>query len=190
MTVAYARVDYFTASVACDCGQSDDGAAVRSYHTATACERHGNLEEDHHYELDAPEGIEDLGDEEDEYEVLCPDCLNEADQDDWEIESHPDDSEEVDTEVHVWCGDCGREIEFGWSHPDRGGRIWPAECNDFNRWRCWPEPRFIESWHAKGWLRPLRVGEAAARLGHPGTTDYVQLGKSGPMLSSSLSRRA
>jgi hypothetical protein len=68
-------------------------------------------------------------------------------------------------DLHViHCAECDREIEFGWSHPDRGGRIWPAECADFNPWKCWPEPRYTEPWLAKGWIRPdMRIksgGEA------------------------------
>ena len=64
---------------------------------------------------------------------------------------------EVDEDSHeffVLCAGCEREIEFGWSHPDRGGRIWPAESSDFNPWKSWPEPRYRESWRIKGWLRP------------------------------------
>ena len=57
-------------------------------------------------------------------------------------------------EFHVCCNGCNREIEFGWSHPDRGGRIWPAECSDFNPWKCWAESRYIEKWKDKDWLRP------------------------------------
>lgn len=57
-------------------------------------------------------------------------------------------------QFYVNCVGCKREIEFGWSHPDRGGRIWPAECDDFNPWKSWPEPRYRDSWHKKNWLRP------------------------------------
>ena len=57
-------------------------------------------------------------------------------------------------EYYVACMGCDREIEFGWSHRDRGGRIWPSECIDFNPWLCWPEPRYREKWAKKKWLRP------------------------------------
>jgi hypothetical protein len=62
--------------------------------------------------------------------------------------------DEDSEEFYVKCNGCNREIEFGWSHPDRGGRIWPSECTDFNPWRCWPEPRYREQWANKGWLKP------------------------------------
>lgn len=76
---------------------------------------------------------------------------------DWEIEGSFPEGEELDldsVEFFVNCADCDREIEFGWSHPDRMGRIWPAECSDFNPWKSWPEPRYRENWKNKNWLRP------------------------------------
>jgi hypothetical protein len=53
----------------------------------------------------------------------------------------------------VNCTGCDREIEFGWSQPDRGGGIYPAECSDFNPEILWPEPRYLNSWHEKHWLK-------------------------------------
>ena len=53
----------------------------------------------------------------------------------------------------VNCASCDREIEFGWSQPNRGGRIFPVECSDFILGEIWPEPRYLDSWHQKGWLR-------------------------------------
>jgi hypothetical protein len=53
----------------------------------------------------------------------------------------------------VNCAGCDREIEFGWSEPDRGGRIYPAECSDFIPEKIWPEPRYLNSWHEKDWLK-------------------------------------
>lgn len=57
---------------------------------------------------------------------------------------------------YLRCDDCDREIEFGWSHPNRGGRIWPVEASCFNPWKSWPEPRYRKSWQRKGWLHPSR----------------------------------
>ena len=75
-------------------------------------------------------------------------------------ENEDDEAEEIEIvedtqEFYVRCEGCNREIEFGWSHPGWGGRIWPAECTDFNPWKCWPEPRYREKWAKKGWLRPV-----------------------------------
>ncbi|MGB3478357.1 MAG: hypothetical protein WBB67_04270 [bacterium] len=72
-------------------------------------------------------------------------------------ENEENEEAEVDEdseEFYLRCNGCNKEIEFGWSHPDRGGRIWPSECIDFNPWLCWPEPRYREKWAKKGWLRP------------------------------------
>lgn len=54
---------------------------------------------------------------------------------------------------YVNCASCDREIEFGWSQPNRGGRIFPVECSDFVPGDTWPEPRYLDSWQQKGWLR-------------------------------------
>jgi hypothetical protein len=53
----------------------------------------------------------------------------------------------------VRCQACEREIEFGWSHPDLGGRIWPAEASCFNPGLSVPEKRYRQAWRKKGWLR-------------------------------------
>ena len=66
-------------------------------------------------------------------------------------ESDDDDS---DIAFYVHCDGCDREIEFEWSHPDRGSRIWPVECEGFNSWKSWPETRYKEKWAKKNWIRP------------------------------------
>jgi hypothetical protein len=53
---------------------------------------------------------------------------------------------------YVNCAGCDREIEFGWSQPNRSGLIFPTECSDFNPKGIWPEPRYLGSWHKKHWL--------------------------------------
>jgi len=95
----------------------------------------GPLEEDHHWHYEEKEKIAEFTEEE---------------------ERGPDErKEDTDSvEFYVNCADCDLEIEFGWSHPGRAGRIWPAECSDFNSWKCWPEPRYREAWIKKDWIRP------------------------------------
>ena len=56
-------------------------------------------------------------------------------------------------EFYVNCESCDREIEFGWSQPNRGGRIFPVECSDFIPGEVWPEPRYLASWQQRHWLR-------------------------------------
>ncbi len=99
---------------------------------------------DHRFEnLDRPEEVDRVYDE--------PDYDDPDDEEEEEADAEIDDDSH---EFYVRCEGCRREIEFGWSHPDRGGRFWPSECSDFNPWRCWPEPRYREEWAKKGWLRP------------------------------------
>ena len=53
---------------------------------------------------------------------------------------------------YVNCSGCDREIEFGWSQPDRRGGIFPVECSDFKPKEIWPEPRYLNPWLQKHWL--------------------------------------
>jgi hypothetical protein len=96
-------------------------------------ERWGLLDDDHQVEFEEDEKLEE--------------SIN------WDEEFH-DEPKAADEEFYVNCEGCEREIEFGWTHPDRGGRIWPAECADFNPGMCWPEPRYREAWAEKNWLQP------------------------------------
>ena len=54
---------------------------------------------------------------------------------------------------YVNCAGCDREIEFGWSQPNRGGRIFPIECSDFISEKVWPDPKYENVWQQRGWLR-------------------------------------
>jgi len=65
----------------------------------------------------------------------------------FELEENPGNDK-----FYVNCAGCDREIEFGWSQPNRGGGIFPTECSDFNPEVIWPEPRYLDSWQKKGWL--------------------------------------
>jgi len=146
---------HLTETLSCKCGAADDGIATeRRSHVVTAYVSWGPLDEEHRCEFDEGCEVEDGGEqEEDEYEVFCNKCLENAQDGDWETEQE-DENDEDSYEFYVKCSGCDREIEFGWSHPDRGGRIWPSECSDFNPWMSWPEPRYVEKWKQKNWLRP------------------------------------
>ena len=149
----YEFVTQHTDVLPCTCGAAEDGIAARtSWEKVQAFQESGPLDDDHHWEYEEPEEI-DTQEEEGDLEVFCAGCLAEAE--DWEEESHEAKIDEGESnQFFVHCAMCNREIEFGWSHPDRAGRIWPAECSDFNPWLSWPEPRYRESWAAKRWLRP------------------------------------
>lgn len=142
--------------LSCSCGNHENAAARCMKHWT----RHQVtyvLDDEHRpsLKLDS-EQLDDREEDELYFEIDCQECY-EADFDDeqaWETEE--EESEIEDVEFTVCCAECGHEIEFGWSHPDRGGRIWPVEAEDFNPWRSWPEPRFVEAWARRGWLRPAR----------------------------------
>lgn len=151
----YVRRTVCREELACDCEGSFDGvAALKCWHRDEVIEETTELRWDHRYSRSGDLVVlDDLGVEIDDEEVNCSSCTAEADADDWDVEE--EDVETLDHEFSVRCAGCGREIEFGWSHPDRGGRIWPVEANDHNPFKSWPEPRYHEDWENRGWLRPI-----------------------------------
>jgi len=117
----------------------------------------GPLKADHHWHYDFKEKIE----KEEDNEAERGDFGEFAEDDsDSEPEGHEvferDDDPESD-EFYVNCAGCDREIEFGWSQPDRGGRIFPVECSDFIPGEYWPEARYLDSWRQKHLLRAGNV---------------------------------
>jgi hypothetical protein len=120
----------------------------------------GPLEANHLWRFDYKEKIkneEDIDEEDKDAEVERGDFGEFAEDD---SASKPEEYETIEQksdpegdEFYVNCENCDREIEFGWSQPERGGRIFPVECSDFIPGEIWPEPRYAESWQQKHWLR-------------------------------------
>jgi hypothetical protein len=143
----------------CSCGATDI-AAVRESDELRTQTRAGRLDAGHRVDWRCEDyeeynEVEQSGREEMESDINCTKCFRNAASEDWESEVLEDwETDEESEIVEVRCATCDHEIEFGWSHPDRGGRIWPCESSDFNPWKCWPEPRFIKAWERRGWLRP------------------------------------
>ena len=113
----------------------------------------GPLKDDHHWQYEFKEKIGENPDE----EVQRGDFGDfEADDSDSEPEEYelnePETNREGD-EFLVNCGNCDREIEFGWSQPDRRGLILPVEFSDFNPLESWPDPKYVDDWQRRGWLR-------------------------------------
>ena len=141
-----------TRTLKCECEQSADYAIRRVTTITKLVEESGELDDTHHPQWDSKESeVEDKQVEEEE--VGCRECLskNEDNEDAWEVEES--DPRTEDEHFEVRCDKCGHEIEFGWSHPDRGGRIWPVESGDHNPRISWPEDRFVDNWRERGWLR-------------------------------------
>lgn len=115
----------------------------------------GPLEADHRWHFEYKERIEKEEDKDDEVEqgnfgeYVEDDSASEPEE--YEIFEPRDDPES--DEFYVNCPGCDREIEFGWSQPNRGGRIFPAECSDFIPGEIFPEPRYLVSWQQRHWLR-------------------------------------
>ena len=150
----YSITEEIAESLECSCDEGNDFAAQKTYYVTTTYVDRMALDEEHHL-ADVEESEElDTTEEEGDYEVQCSKCLEGAQEGDWVTEVESSDIDEDSHEFYVCCVGCDREIEFGWSHPGRAGRIWPAECGDFNPWKSWPEPRYRAKWLERGWIRP------------------------------------
>jgi hypothetical protein len=139
-------------SYPCHCGRASQ-AATRECIERAFYQSIGLLKEDHRFSLDDTEKIEKIATQNEEFDIVCHECFNEAVEGDLKVEARKEAREE-DVEFYVRCAQCGREIEFGWSQPDRGGEIWPVDSRDFEPQKIWPEPRFSENWVKRGWLKP------------------------------------
>lgn len=115
----------------------------------------GPLEPDHSWNFEFKEKINnEINEAEDSrrldiFEYEKDDSMTRAE----EYEIYEPQNNPGNDKFYVNCSSCDREIEFGWSKPNRGGRIFPVECSDFNPDETWPEPKYLDSWHEKGWLR-------------------------------------
>ena len=112
----------------------------------------GPLRDDHHWQYEFRERVE--ANEDDEVQRGDPGEFEDDDS-----SSQPEDYEvyEADTnresdEFFVNCGNCDREIEFGWSEPDRRGLIFPVEFSDFVPQQSWPDPKYVDAWQQRRWL--------------------------------------
>jgi hypothetical protein len=113
----------------------------------------GPLKDSHHWQYEFKE--EDL--EKPDAEVQRGD-FGEFEQDDSasepeEYEIFEPESDQESDEFFVNCENCDREVEFGWSKPDRRGLILPVEFSDFNPAECWPDPKYWDTWQQRGWVR-------------------------------------
>jgi hypothetical protein len=113
----------------------------------------GPLKDNHHWKYEYKEKVEEKSDD----EVESGD-FSEFEEDD--SESEPEEYEILETETNpesdeffVNCENCDREVEFGWSQPDRRGLILPVEFSDFIPAESWPDPKYTDTWQQKGWLK-------------------------------------
>ena len=155
--VVYSSSDEVTIfeELACECSEEREYAARLKVLIRSNWVKFGRLEDDHRFFLDEYE-LKDTERENGDLDVACQQCY-EADQgsgDPWDSELDLHDYREIENAQRweVRCRKCNHEVEFGWSHPDRGGQIWPCEATDFDPRKCVPELRFAEDWKLQGWV--------------------------------------
>jgi hypothetical protein len=112
----------------------------------------GPLEGDHLWHYDYGERIVKKVDENNGVERGDFGEFAEVDSDS-EPEEYEMTEQKSNSEYFVNCANCDREIEFGWSQLDRHGLILPVEFTDFNPLESWPDPKYVDIWQQKGWLR-------------------------------------
>ena len=119
----------------------------------------GPLDADHHWRFKFKEKVEVEEDRDGDDEVNRWDFAkytkDNSSSKPEEYEIFEPESNPGNDRFYVNCANCDREIEFGWSQPNRGGLIFPVECSDFIPGEIWPEPRYLDSWHQKHWLRKV-----------------------------------
>jgi hypothetical protein len=132
----------------------------------------GPLKENHHWQYKFKEKVEE--DEENEHNEDKEDREEDEDREvqrgdfsdfeDDDSDSEPEEYEKFESEADpesdeyfVNCGNCNREIEFGWSKPDQRGLIFPVEFSDFTPVESWPDPKYVDAWEKRGWLRSKNI---------------------------------
>jgi hypothetical protein len=113
----------------------------------------GPLKDDHHWQYEFREKIEDDVENEVERGDFGDYEEDDASSEPEEYEIYESETSRESDEFFVNCGNCDREVEFGWSQPDRRGLIFPAEFSDFVPIECWPDPKYTEIWKQRKWLR-------------------------------------
>jgi hypothetical protein len=121
----------------------------------------GPLKDNHHWQYEFREKIED--DTENEVERGDFSDFEEDDSDSApeEYEVYGTENDQENDEFFVNCENCDREIEFGWSKPDRRGLILPAEFSDFSPSESWPDPKYLAAWQQRNWLQMENIKEKA-----------------------------
>jgi hypothetical protein len=110
----------------------------------------GPLKDNHHWLFEFKEKIEKNEDDEVQRGDLGEFEQDESDSEPEEYEIYETETDRESDEYFVNCGNCDREVEFGWSQPDRRGLILPVEFSDFDSSECYPDPKYVKTWLQKG----------------------------------------
>lgn len=111
----------------------------------------GPLGNNHHWHYEYREKIEN--DIENEIQGDGVGDFDEDDTESGEYEVYQTGNGQENDEFFVNCETCDREVEFGWSKPDRRGLIFPVEFRDFVALDSWPDPKYMNDWQQKDWLK-------------------------------------
>jgi hypothetical protein len=140
----------------CRCGDGEE-AAWRNEWRRVEVEQTGYVRANRHLHIEASDETQELDNGTDDDEIGCEDCYNKYKDraDRWQVRESDSKPEDDDSDLTITCGGCGREIEFGYSHANKQGRIFLGEDDvDFNPWKTFPDPKYVEAWRERGWLRP------------------------------------
>jgi hypothetical protein len=113
--------------------------------------------QDRHIHIDEHDELEELECDVEDEQVTCEDCEKKyGDQPRlWEVTTSNEDEDYEGSDLTITCDGCDREIEFGYSHPNKQGRIFLGEDDtDFDPWLTFPDPKYLEKWKKRKWLRP------------------------------------
>jgi hypothetical protein len=140
----------------CQCGAEINAAYLRE-RIVTQEQRTGFLEQDRHTRIEETETLDELDREVEDEQIVCKKCYKKY-KDELHLwcvsETHVTKDREED-DLTITCNGCGREIEFGYSHPNKQGRIFlGADDTEFNPYKTFPDPKYLDKWKNRGWLRP------------------------------------
>jgi hypothetical protein len=116
----------------------------------------GPLDERHHWHNDSKGSAEEENIEDDPQSGSVGDSAEDDPAEEYkEYEIHQTETCWESDEFFVNCANCDREVEFGWSKPDRRGLIMPVEFVDFVPAINWPDPKYVNVWQQRGWLQTI-----------------------------------
>ncbi|NVL91284.1 MAG: hypothetical protein HWN69_09925 [Desulfobacterales bacterium] len=139
----------------CSCGEEED-AAYRTEQIRVQVEETGYLLENRHFTVEDSEREELDRDTLDE-DIICEKCYRKyKDRSDlWEVTKNC--SEEEESNLTIRCDGCDHEIEFGYSHLYKQGRIFlEKDDRNFKPRKTLLDPKYVEKWKKRGWLRPTK----------------------------------
>ena len=141
----------------CQCGSEENAGYLRE--RIVAQEQHsGYVKQDRHIHIEDCEKLDDLDHEVEDEQIICERCYKKCkDQPQLWYVTNSEVDEGDDFDLTITCNGCDREIEFGYSHPNKQGRIFLGEDDrDFNPWLTFPDPKYIEKWKERNWFRPTK----------------------------------